>query len=432
MDFELFYIILASLVFSAFFSGIEIAFVSADKLQIELQRKQGEVAGKILSNFMNRPSSFIGTTLIGNTVALVVYGYFMALMLEPPIARLLPQGLNQDLADILVLLIQTLVATLVVLVTAEFTPKSLFLLNPNWLLNVFSIPILIIYFVMYPVVWVITSLSEFIIRRVLGLPYSEDKPVFELTDLNNFIQRNMVVHEDGKGETNELVDTKIFNNALEFKTIRIRDCMIPRTDIEAVEVEDDIEILKKAFFESGHSKILVYRDSIDDIIGYCHSLELFKKPKDIASILTPIIIVPETMLANELMIQFITEHKSLALVVDEFGGTSGIVSIEDIIEEIFGDIQDEHDVEELIEQQLSDTTFKLSARQEIDYLNDKWGWNLPKGDYETVGGLLLALKEDIPEVDEELTVGPYKFTVLDIQGNRIDIVKLEIGPESRG
>lgn len=426
MDIEVIYIIVVSIIFSAFFSGIEIAFVSADKLQIELQRKQGEVAGKILSGFMNRPSSFIGTTLIGNTIALVVYGYFMAVLLEPPIARLLPQGLNEELADILVLLLQTLVSTLVVLVTAEFTPKSLFLLNPNWFLNVFSIPIMIIYFVMYPLVWIITGLSHFIIRRVFGLSYSEDKPVFELTDLNNFIQRNMVSHEDGKGDSNELVDTKIFNNALEFKTIRVRDCMIPRTDIEAVEIDDDIETLKKAFFESGHSKILVYRDSIDDIIGYCHSLELFKKPKDIASILSPIIIVPETMLANELMIQFITEHKSLALVVDEFGGTSGIVSIEDIIEEIFGDIQDEHDVEALIEQQLSPTTFKLSARQEIDYLNDKWGWNLPTGDYETVGGLLLAVKEDIPAVEEEISVGPYKFVVLDIQGNRIDMVRLEI------
>lgn len=425
MDLEVLYIIIASIIFSAFFSGIEIAFVSADKLQIELQRKQGELAGRILGNFMNRPSSFIGTTLVGNTIALVVYGYFMAVLLEPPIARMLPEGLNPELADILVLLLQTLVSTLVVLVTAEFTPKSVFLLNPNWLLNVFAIPVMIIYVIMYPVVWVITNLSQFIIRKVLGLPYSEDKPVFELTDLNNFIQRNMVHQDDGR-DSGELVDTKIFNNALEFKTIRVRDCMVPRTDIKAVEIDDDIETLKKAFFESGHSKILVYRDSIDDIIGYCHSLELFKKPKDIASILAPIIIVPETMLVNELMIQFITEHKSLALVVDEFGGTSGIVSIEDIIEEIFGDIQDEHDVEELIELQLSPSVFKLSARQEIDYLNEKWGWGLPTGDYETVGGLILSVKQDIPSMEEEIQVGPYKFTVLGIQGNRIDMVKLEI------
>ena len=425
MDVNTIYIVLASLIFSAFFSGIEIAFVSADKLQIELQRKQGELAGRILSRFMNRPSSFIGATLIGNTIALVVYGYFMALLLEPPIARLLPQSLNPEVADILVLLLQTLVSTLVVLVTAEFTPKSVFLLNPNWLLNVFAIPISLIYYIMYPVVWVVTALSHFIIRKVLGLPYSEDKPVFELTDLNNFLQRNVVAHDDGK-DSGEFVDTKIFNNALEFKTIRVRDCMIPRTDIEAIEVEDSIEVLREAFIESGHSKILVYRDSIDDIIGYCHSLELFKKPKDITSILTPIIIVPETMLANELMIQFITEHKSLALVVDEFGGTSGIVSIEDIIEEIFGDIQDEHDVEELIEQQLGPNTFRLSARHEIDYLNDRWGWNLPTGDYDTVGGLILSVKEDIPEVNEEIKIGPYIFTVMGIQGNRIDTVNLEI------
>ena len=426
MDLQALYIILASIVFSAFFSGIEIAFVSADRLQIELQRKQGDLAGKILGKFVARPSSFIGTTLIGNTISLVVYGYFMALVLEPPIAALLPANLNPELADILVLLLQTLVSTLVVLVTAEFTPKSVFLLNPNWLLNIFAVPILLIWFIMYPVVWVIITLSEFIIRKVLGLPFSEDRPVFELTDLNNFIQRNVVNQDDHRGDNQELVDTKIFNNALEFKTIRVRDCMIPRTDIEAVEIEDDVETLKNAFVESGHSKVLVYRESIDDIIGYCHSLELFKKPKDIASILTPIIIVPETMLANELMIQFITEHKSLALVVDEFGGTSGIVSIEDIIEEIFGEIQDEHDVEELVEQQVGPSTFRLSARQEIDYLNDKWGWNLPTGDYDTVNGLLLSVKEDIPEVQEEITIGPYKFTVLSIQGNRIDTVNMEI------
>ena len=429
MEVQLLYIILASLVFSAFFSGIEIAFVSANKLQIELQRQQGELAGRILSRFINRPSYFIGSTLIGNTISLVVYGYFMALVLEPPIAEALPENMNPELADILVLLLQTLISTLVVLVTAEFTPKSVFLLNPNWLLNVFAIPVLLIYFIMYPVVWVITALSHFIIRKVLRLPYSEDKPVFELTDLNNFLQRNVVAHDDRK-DSNDLVDTKIFNNALEFKTIRVRDCMIPRTDIEAIDLEDGIEDLKDAFVETGHSKILVYRDSIDDIIGYCHSLELFKKPKDIASILTPIIIVPETMLANELMIQFITEHKSLALVVDEFGGTSGIVSIEDIIEEIFGDIQDEHDVEELIEQQLSPSTYRLSARHEIDYLNDKWGWNLPTGDYETVGGLLLSVREDIPEVNEEIIVGNYKFIVLGIQGNRIDTVDMVILSEA--
>lgn len=419
------YVIVASLVFSAFFSGIEIAFVSADKLQIELQRKQGEVAGRILSRFINKPSYFIGTTLIGNTISLVVYGYFMALVLEPPIAGVMPEGLNPELAEILVLLLQTLISTLIVLVTAEFTPKSVFLLNPNWLLNVFAIPISLIYTIMYPVVWVITALSHISIRFIFGMSYSEDKPVFELTDLNNFLQRNVVAQDDGK-DSGDLVDTKIFNNALEFKTIRVRDCMIPRTDIEAIDIEDGIEDLKDAFVETGHSKILVYRDSIDDIIGYCHSLELFKKPKDIASILTPIIIVPETMLANELMIQFITEHKSLALVVDEFGGTSGIVSIEDIIEEIFGDIQDEHDIEELIEQQLGPGTFRLSARHEIDYLNDKWGWNLPTGDYETVGGLILSVKEDIPEVHEEIKIGKYKFTVLGIHGNRIDTVEMVI------
>ncbi|MEQ9167017.1 MAG: hemolysin family protein [Fulvivirga sp.] len=419
MDLNLLLPILATLMLSAFFSGMEIAFVSADRLHIELQNKKGIWTGKIISKFIQNTSRFISTTLVGNTLALVIYGIYMARLLDPIIRESLPTVL---LNEPTVMILQTILSTILVLFTAEFLPKSIFMINPNTMLRVFALPMDIIYRFMYPVVVIIVSSSKFIITKIFNHPYEDDTPVFRLTDLNNYIKNTLLADE----QSNVEVDTKIFNNALEFKTIRVRECMLPRTEIVAVEVEDTIEELKQAFIESGHSKILVYRDSIDDVIGYCHSLELFKKPKKIEDILTQIVIVPETMLANELMIQFITERKSLALVVDEFGGTSGIVSIEDIIEEIFGEIQDEHDDEDWVEQEIDKNTYIFSARHEIDYLNDKYNWNLPIGDYETLGGMILSLTEDLPDVGEIIEHPPYTFTIQSTNDIRIETIKLEV------
>jgi len=415
-------IIFISLFFSALFSGMEIAFISANKLHIELQSKQGVLSGKILSRFLNKSSSFIGTTLVGNNLALVVYGIFMANILEPIISAGLPPLIHSDLT---ILIIQTIIATLIVLVTAEFTPKSVFLINPDRMLSVFAIPMLIIYYFLYPLVFLIVSLSKLLITGVLRLEYSEDKPVFGLTDLNNYIKNTL---KEKNQEAKFEVDTKIFHNALEFKTVRIRECMIPRTEIVAVDMDDDIDELKAAFIKSGHSKILVYKETIDDVVGYYHSLELFKKPKELEKILTPITIVPETMLANELLFQLITERKSLALVVDEFGGTSGIVTIEDIIEEIFGEIQDEHDTEDLSEIQIDPNTYQLSARHEIDYLNEKYHWNIPDGDYETLGGFILSANENIPNINDVINIPPFSITITSMEEARIDKVKLYIKP----
>lgn len=414
-----------SLVFSAFFSGIEIAFISSDKLQIELGRKQGRLGDTIISKFLQKPSWFISTTLIGNNIALVVYGIFMAYLLVPLIEMWLPAELR---ADWLELLLQTLIATTVVLITAEFTPKSIFLINPNKMLTALSFPIYIIYIILYPAVWTIVTLSRILLKNLLKLEYSEKQPVFGLTDLNYFIKKNFNISEDEEKREQE-VDAKIFSNALEFKTIKVRDCMVPRTELVTVDIEDSIEDLRQAFIESGYSKILVYKESIDNVIGYCSSLELFKKPKDIESMLIPIMFVPETMLASELMIQFITERKSIALVVDEFGGTSGIITIEDIIEEIFGDIQDEHDEDDLVEVKIDENSYIFSARQEIDYINDKYGLNLPVGDYDTLGGLILTINKDFPVINEEIEFAAFRFVILSIEENRIDKVKVIISGE---
>lgn len=412
--------VVITLLFSAFFSGIEIAYVSANKLHIELQNKQGLLSGRILSGFIQRPGQFIGTTLIGNTIALVLYGIFMTNLLEPWIRDWIPTGFENQ---VLILVVQTIISTMLVLITAEFLPKSIFMLNPNSLLSVFSVPFQVIYIIMFPIVWLVVGLSRFFIVNILRLDYNEDKPVFKVTDLNSFIQNNL--RHSGSDVKVEM-DTKIFDNAVEFKTIKVRECMVPRTDIAAVDIEDTMEDLKEVFAESGHSKIIVFKDSIDDVIGYCHQLELFKKPKNIADILTPIIIVPESALANELLIQFIKERKSLALVVDEFGGTSGIVSMEDIIEEIFGEIQDEYDSDDLIEQKLSENEYLLSARHEIDYLNEKYGWNIPYGDFETLAGFILSLREDIPQKGESITYEAYTFVVVSKQEHRLETLKIKI------
>lgn len=412
--------IVVCLGFSALFSGIEIAFISSDKLHIEVMSKKGILSGKVLSVFVSKRSQFLATTLVGNNLSIVLYGILMAKLLEPWLYQHLPEVLNQD---IIILIIQSLLSTLIVLVTAEFLPKSIFMLNPDIMMRIFAIPMLIIYYALFPIVYLISIISRFIIVYIIRFEYSEDKPVFGLTDLNNYIKKNILNIE--KEEEAE-IDAKIFNNAIEFKTVRVRECMIPRTEIVAVDVEDEIEELKTAFIQSGHSKIIVYKESIDDVIGYCHSLEMYKKPSEIKNILTAILIVPETMLANELLIQFITERKSIALVVDEYGGTSGIVTMEDVIEEIFGEIRDEHDDEYLTEEQIDDHNYILSARHEIDYLNDKYGWELPQGDFDTLGGLILAYHEDIPQVNEIIQVASFSFNIFTMEENRIDKVKMTI------
>jgi putative hemolysin len=409
--------ILATLIFSFFFAGIEIAFLSANKLQIELQGKQGKTWGVIMSRFLKDPSTFIGTTLIGNTVALVLFGILMAQFIDP-LLDFLPENDNDE---VIRLAIETTVSTLFILFTAEFLPKSLFLINPNLVLAMLAVPFNICYWILYPFTLTIVGLSKFVITKILGIDYAEGRPVFGLTDLNNYLKNMMKVkHEDEEIE----LDKKIFHNALEFKTVRVRDCMIPRMEIAAVGMDEGIQALKNAFVESGHSKILIYKETIDDLIGYCHSAALFKKPSRIDEIMTPVTITQETAMANELMVQLIKERKSIAVVVDEFGGTSGMVSMEDLMEEIFGEIEDEHDSDDLVEMKVDERTFVFSARLEVDYLNDNFGLSLPIGEYETLGGLILSYTEDFPKQGDTVTVIPFTFVILKTDKRRIDTVKV--------
>ncbi|MBL7863485.1 MAG: HlyC/CorC family transporter [Cyclobacteriaceae bacterium] len=413
-------LILVSLGFSFFFSGIEIAFLSANRLQVELQGKQGAWSGRVTAYFLQTPSRFIGTCLVGNTLALVIFGNTMAVIFEPILIANLPESLNNDPA---ILIIQTAISTLIILATAEFLPKSLFLINPNLMISALALPFAATYVVLKPVTFTILNVSTFVLKHIFRMDYSEEKPFYGLTDLNHFL-RNMqkVSHEDEEIG----LDKKILHNALEFGSVQVRECMVPRTEIIGVSIDEGIDRLKSVFIESGHSKIVVYRDTIDDPIGYCHSAALFKNPASIQEILTPISIVTETSMANDLMVRLIRERRSLAIVVDEFGGTAGLISMEDVIEEIFGDIEDEHDADDLIEQKLDDRTFLMSARLEVDYLNEQYQWQLPVGEFETLGGLILSYTEDFPKKGETIIVPPYTFQIQSTKGNRIETVKVEV------
>lgn len=424
MDSTLIFAIVISIIFSFFFSCIEVAYLAANKLMLEEDAKKNKISSKILFFFIRRPTWLLGTTRVGYCTAIVFFSYFMAQILFPVTADLLPKVLHHIL---FVVVVQIILSTLLILFTAQFLPKTLGNINPNRVLSLFAIPFGILFLVLFVFTYLIVRLSKIIIVYVLRLEFNEMNPLFGFTDLNLYFQKIYnVKHGHGDLQLNQ----KILHNALEFKTVKIRECMIPRNEITAVEVNDSMEKLQQTFLESGHSKIIIYRKSIDDIIGYCHSSSLFKRPNKIEDILTSIISVPETTLANELMLRFIQEKKGLAVVMDEFGGTSGIVSREDVIEEIFGEIDDEHYEDDLIEQKLDELNYLLSARLEIDYLNEKYNWELPIGEYETLGGLILSYTEDFPQPGETISIAPFLFTIQATRDYRIDTIKVTLASES--
>lgn len=414
MDFEI-PIIITSILLSAFFSGMEIAFVSSNKLHIELEKKREGIVAKILSRITKKSSRFITTMLVGNNIALVIYSYYMGQFL----LRFLPvEGLN----EFSILLLQTVISTLIILVTAEFLPKAIFRIYANDVLKIFAIPAFIFYYIFHFFSTVISGISDFFLKVVFKTDQDVQQTEFSKEELGNYISQQIETGTDREELDSEI---QIFQNALEFHNVRAREIMVPRTEIVSVDIFDNVTNLKDRFVETGLSKVIVHKNSLDDILGYVNAFELFKRPKTIKSILLPVELVPESMMISDLLNLLTKKRKSVAVVIDEYGGTSGIITVEDIVEELFGEIEDEHDVQEFREEVLSDHEFNFSARLEVDYVNEIYNLNIPKSEaYSTLGGFIINHTEDIPGENEELEIENYKIKILKTSGSKIDEINL--------
>lgn len=409
-------VILISLLFSAFFSGTEIAYLQSNRLKIEIDKKQGIYSARILSFFNRNESKFITMLLLGNNIALVVYGIFMGDMI---IDKMFPSIDGTDLPWY-VLLTQTLISTLIILVTAEFLPKTIFRINPNRTLSLMAYFLVIIYGILYIPTLFVTFISNLILS-LFGNKNEISEVNFGTVDLDEYLRKSTKIQTDKEQD----YEVQMFHNALNFNKVKARDCLIPRTEIKAVNVDQTIEELCTEFVESGYSKIMVFRDTIDNIIGYVHSFEMFKNPESITEILRPVGIVAESMPVNKLLSQFISQKQGITVVVDEYGGTSGIITMEDVVEEIFGEIEDEHDNEELVEEQHNETDFVFAARQEIAYINSEYNLDLPESDeYETIAGLIVTNHEDIPAEGEIIEIENYNFEIIECSNSKIEKVKL--------
>ncbi len=412
-------IIIVSLIFSAFFSGMEIAFLSSNKLRFELDKKKRSLTSRILNIFYNNPEQYISTLLVGNNIALVIYGIEMANLLSPIFASWVDNA-------VFVNILQTVAATIIVLITGEFLPKTIFRVNPNLWLQIFSPFLWLCYVILYPIARFTTLLSVGILRLFrVKIHTKEQRHELGLVDLDYWIN-DAYEHADNQEEVKN--EVTIFQNALDFSSVKLRDCIVPRTEIVALNYDATLEELTSTLVETGFSKIPIYKESIDNIIGYFHSSDLFRKPQDWRDCVRPLPIVPETMAANKLMDVFMREKRSIAVVVDEFGGTAGIVTLEDIMEEIFGEIEDEHDTREYVAKRLSDNEFILSGRLEIDNLNEQFELELPESDdYVTVAGFILHHYQTFPKLNETIHIDKWTFKVLQAHNNRIDLVKLIVG-----
>ena len=413
--------IIITLVFSAFFSGMEIAFISANRLKIALDDKQGGVKAKILAYFAKKPASFIGTMLLGNNAAIVVYSMFMAMAIDDPLTELIGMAW-------LVLLIQTIITTILVLIFAEFLPKAIFRINPNKALSMLAFPLVIIYGILWLPTFLIIGLAELILKIFIREKGDNSQIVFEKVDLDNYLEEYTMDVENSEVLDHEV---KIFHNALNFADVIARDCMVPRNEIIAFEIEEDLIDLRAKFIQTGLSKILIFRENVDNIIGYIHSYELFKSPETIKSILLPVSIIPETINANKILEELISKNRSIALVVDEYGGTAGMVTMEDVIEEIFGEIQDEHDLSDVSNKKINETEFELNGRAEIDFLNEEFRLNLPLSEeYETLGGFIISETQNIPKQGEVIRIGNFVITIKEVSNTKIEMVRVLLIEES--
>ena len=411
-------VIIVTLLFSAFFSGIEIAFVSLNKLKLELDRASGSFISKIISILTKDESNFIATMLIGNNIALVLFSMFMADTLDPIL-----HPLFYGYGELISLLIQTLISTVIVLVIAEFIPKVIFRINPNYMIRIFSIPLTFFYFLLFPIVAITLLISEFVLKFIFRIKIEQVKQIFSRLDLDEYLD-GLLNNRDSETINNEV---EMLQNALELSNIRIRECMVPRADLAVINIKDNINNLKKICIETKFTKIPVYKGNIDNIIGYVHSSDLFKKPITIRSILLPIPIVTESLPANEMLNKFITSNKSIALVVDEFGGTSGLVTVEDVTEEIVGEIEDEHDVGIVIDEKISDSEFRFSSRMEVDQINDKYNLDLPESEeYETIAGMFLSIYEDLPENGVSIQFENKLITIDQVDEKSIKVIRIEL------
>ena len=410
--------LIVSMVFSAFFSGMEIAFVSSNRMLAEMDKEKNGLAQRAIAIFYHHPNDFVSTMLVGNNIALVIYGILFAAIFD----ELLFSGLS-DGARVTA---DTLLSTLVVLFTGEFLPKTIFKSSPNALLTFFAVPAFICYVVLYPISRFATLLSRGLLWLAgIKMQKEQDDHEFTRVDLDYLVQSSI---DNAKSDEEIEEEVKIFQNALDFTETRVRDCMVPRTEIDAVEDTCNIEQLKQMFIESGHSKVVVYHEDIDHVVGYIHSSEMFRHPKDWRESIRQLPFVPETMQASRLMKIFMQQHKSIAIVVDEFGGTSGLISLEDIVEEIFGDIEDEHDSNNYVAKQVGNGEYMLSARLEIEKVNEMFDLELPESDeYTTIGGLILHEYQSFPKLNEVVTIGRYEFKIVKNTATKIELVRLKVG-----